>query len=86
MRVRTDENVQVQTTRTGIIGKTFGGTAMTKENNAQTVPNRATGGKALGGLKGGARRAVLGDISNGGAHQTTTVSFLSTRILRVAWQ
>jgi hypothetical protein len=67
MRVKTDENVQVQT-RTGIIGKTFGGgTAMTKENNnTKNVATRPMGGKVISGLKGGARRPALGDISNAG--------------------
>jgi hypothetical protein len=74
-----DENVQVNTTRTGIIGKTFSGnsttttTTTTKENSTTTtVPTRPMAGKVIGGLKGGARRAVLGDISNAG-HQPKVV-------------
>ena len=72
MRVRTDENVQVTARTTTIMGKTFGataatGTAMTKENNnSQAIPTRAMVGKVIGGLRGGARRAALGDISNAG--------------------
>jgi len=61
-----DENVQVHT-RTGVVGKTFirqTSTAMTKEN---TQP-RTIAGK-IAGLKAGARRAALGDISNA-SHQT----------------
>jgi hypothetical protein len=69
MRVRTDENVHVQT-RPGVIVKTVGGavaeTRTTKENPARPVPTRPMAGKAVGGLKGGAKRAVLGDISNAG--------------------
>jgi len=59
MRVRTDENV-VQA-RTGIVGKTF--SAVPKENTLTVAPRPAVG-KIIGGLKGGARRAALGDISN----------------------
>ena len=69
MRVKTDENAQVHTTRTGISGKTFSGSNVattTTENSKTTVPARPMAGKAIGGLKSGARRAVLGDISNAG--------------------
>jgi hypothetical protein len=65
VRVRTDENVPVQT-RTGIVAKTFG------VSTAAAVTAQAGGavrplvGKVIGGLKGGARRAALGDISNAG--------------------
>jgi hypothetical protein len=83
MRVRTDENVQVTTRTTTIIGKAFGtaaaaaatGTAVTKENNtSQTIPTRAMVGKVIGGLRGGARRAALGDISNAGAQPKVPLS------------
>jgi hypothetical protein len=69
MRVRADENIHVQT-RTGVIAKTFGaaatGTRSTKENPTRPIPTRPMASKITGGLKGGARRAVLGDISNAG--------------------
>jgi hypothetical protein len=58
VRVRTDENLQ---TRTAVTAKTL---AVPKENTATAVP-RPIVGKVIGGLTGGARRAVLGDISNG---------------------
>jgi hypothetical protein len=84
MRVRTDENVQVTTRTTTIIGKAFGtaaaaatgtGTAVTKENTvSQTIPTRAMVGKVIGGLRGGARRAALGDISNAGAQPKVPLS------------
>jgi hypothetical protein len=72
MRVRADENVQVPT-RTGIIGKTFGvatGSAMVKENIQGAV--RPLVGKVIGGIKGGARRAALGDISNASQAKVST--------------
>jgi len=69
MRVKTDENAQVHNTRTGITRKTFNGSnnITTKENSSTTtVSTRPMAGKPIGGLKSGARRAVLGDISNAG--------------------
>ena len=69
--MRTDENLPLQT-RTGIVGKTFGvGTAATAALVKETVQAgggavRPLVGKVIGGLKGGARRAALGDISNAG--------------------
>jgi hypothetical protein len=71
MRVRqqTDENAQVHSTRqAGIIGKTLG--VQTTENvQGQGVAVRPLVGKVIGGLKGGARRATLGDLGN--ANQAT---------------
>ena len=63
-----DENIQIHTTRTGIVGKTFSGNSTTTKENSitSTVPTRPMAGKVTGGLKGGAKRAVLGDISNAG--------------------
>ena len=81
MRIRTDENAPAQT-RTGIVGKTFGATTTTtvvKETVTTGGAVRPIVGKVIGGLKGGARRAVLGDISNAGpsAVLTTTNTLLT---------
>ena len=61
----------MQTTRTSIVGKTFGGvstatTTMVKETVQVGGAVRPLVGKVIGGLKGGAKRAALGDISNAG--------------------
>lgn len=61
----------MHTTRTSIVGKTFGGvttttTTMVKETVQMGGAVRPLVGKVIGGLKGGARRAALGDISNAG--------------------
>jgi hypothetical protein len=68
MRVRMDENV-VQT-RTGVVGKTF--SPVPKENTLTVAP-RPVVSKVIGGLKGGARRAALGDISNAAQTKVATV-------------
>ena len=86
MRVRTDENVQITSRTTTIINKAFGATApsgmaMTKENNnTQAIPTRAMVGKVIGGLRGGARRAALGDISNAGTQPKVHLSAARPRI------
>lgn len=78
MRVRTttDENIQLHnTSRTGIIGKTFGVSTTTVKDSIpqhQGVAVRPLVGKVIGGLKGGARRTALGEISN--ANQATTIT------------
>ena len=80
MRVRTDENVPVQT-RTGIVAKTFGvSTAAAAVTVQAGGAVRPLVGKVIGGLKGGARRAALGDISNAGP---STVSCSIIRSLTV---
>lgn len=78
MRVRTDENAGVQQ-----LAKTFGqnnnvatATANAPENAATTVSARPLVGKVMGGLRGGARRAALGDISNAPQAKTTTIKIV----------
>jgi G2/mitotic-specific cyclin 2 len=91
MRVRTDENAvvqQQQQQQLGIPGKTFGqnnnavtATANANENAVIAVPARPLGGKLMGGLRGGARRAALGDISNAPqAKTTTTIKIVETTL------
>jgi G2/mitotic-specific cyclin 1/2 len=86
MRVRTDENAGVQQ-QLGIPGKTFGqnnnaatAPANAQENAATTAPARPLVGKVMGGLRGGARRAALGDISNAPQAKTTTIKIVETTI------
>ena len=81
MRIRTDENAPAQT-RTGIVGKTFGVTTtatVVKETVTTGGAVKPIVGKVIGGLKGGARRAALGDISNAGPSTvlTTTKTLLT---------
>ena len=72
MRVRTDENVQTRTT--AVVGKTFTAAATTKESITTVGPRQMA--KVAGGLKGGARRAALGDISNAAAQTQVYHPFL----------
>jgi|SRR5579859_258454 len=80
MRVRTDENVQSVVSRTGIVGKTFGGgtsTTGTKENSTVVGGGKVIVGKAMTGIKAGAqRRAALGDISNAGPSKVIVTPLL----------
>lgn len=78
IRVRTDENVPAHS-RTGIVGKTFGVSAATTTTTTVVKETLMAGGavrpivgKVIGGLKGGARRAALGDISNAGPSSVLT--------------
>jgi len=87
MRVRqqTDENVQIQTSQRpiqGIIGKPTGTVKENVHIQAQGVAVRPLVGKVIGGLKGGARRAALGELSNANqATLTQNVIFLWLTLL-----
>ena len=77
MRVgRTDENA-VASQYHGIVGKPFGhnnNAATAKENAASAVAAaRPLVGRVNGGLRSGARRAALGDISNAPQAKVETV-------------
>jgi len=72
---RTDENA-VSSQYQGIVGKPFGqnNNATTKENASSAVTaGRPLVGKVMGGLRSGARRAALGDISNAPQAKVQTI-------------
>jgi hypothetical protein len=68
MRVRTDENAAIHNQKYGGISKSLTNstttTATTTSMAIKDAQLRPVGGKGAGGLKSGAIRAALGDISN----------------------
>jgi len=81
MRVRTDENA-VLPQQPALHAKAFVQNNVppvnAKESVPPAVPARSLVGKAMGGLRGGARRAALGDISNAPQAKTTTTTTTTT--------